>query len=66
MIRKIFELIGIKKYKDFHTWHPTYTNLLKLITDNGFEVKESYWQPFYKNQVVYIFAYKQVPEQTGR
>jgi ubiquinone/menaquinone biosynthesis C-methylase UbiE len=66
MIKEIFEIIGIKKYQDFHTWHPTYINLLKLITDNGFEVKDSYWQPFYKDQVVYIFASKQVPEQTGR
>jgi ubiquinone/menaquinone biosynthesis C-methylase UbiE len=61
MIKVAFELIGIKKYKDFHTWHPTYTNLLKLINDNGFEVKESYWQPYWKDQVVYVFATKQVP-----
>ena len=64
MIRKVLELIGIEKYKDFHTWHPSYFNLLKLITDNGFEVKESYWQPFWKEQVVYVFATKQMREQT--
>ncbi|MDA1332516.1 MAG: class I SAM-dependent methyltransferase [Proteobacteria bacterium] len=64
MIKEVLYLIGIEKYKDFHTWHPTYINLLKLITDNGFEVKESYWQPFWKDQVVYVFATKQVPEQT--
>jgi ubiquinone/menaquinone biosynthesis C-methylase UbiE len=62
MIKEVFELIGIEKYKDFHTWHPTYINLLKLITDNGFEVKESYWQPFWKDQVVYVYATKQVRE----
>ena len=64
MIKEVLYLIGIEKYKDFHTWHPTYINLLKLITDNGFKVKESYWQPFWKDQVVYVFATKQVPEQT--
>lgn len=62
MIRKVLDLIGIDKYKDFHTWHPSYINLLKLITDNGFEVKESYWQPFFNEQVVYVFATKQMRE----
>ena len=66
MIKKVLELIGIEKYKDFHTWHPSHINLLKLITDNGFEVKESYWQPGLKSclkeQVVYVFATKQMRE----
>jgi len=64
MIKEMLELIGIEKYKDFHTWHPTYMNLIKLITDNGFEVKESYWQPFWKDQVVYVFATKLMPKKT--
>jgi len=58
LIKIILELMGINKYKDFHTWHPTYNNLLKLITDNGFIVKESFWQPYWKDQVVYVLAQK--------
>ena len=54
----VLELIGIKKYKDFHTWHPTYDNLLKLLTDNGFKVRESFWQPYWEDQVVYVLASK--------
>lgn len=56
---EMLEHVGIDRYKDFHTWHPTYKNLLKLITDNGFEVRDSYWQPHWKDQVVYVLATKQ-------
>ncbi len=53
--------LGFDKYKDHHTWHPTYTNLLKIISDNGFEINDSYWQPFWKDQVVYVLANKKHP-----
>ena len=52
------EFFGVEKYKDFHVWHPTYQNLLKLITDNDFSVNESYWQPYWKDEVVYVLATK--------
>jgi SAM-dependent methyltransferase len=58
VIRETLGLIGINRFKDYHTWHPTYVNLLKLITDNGFEVQDSYWQPYWKDQVVYVLASK--------
>jgi ubiquinone/menaquinone biosynthesis C-methylase UbiE len=61
IVKEGLELVGIQKYKDFHTWHPTYNNLLKLITDNGFDVKDSYWQPYWKDQVVYVLAAKKTP-----
>jgi SAM-dependent methyltransferase len=48
----------INRFKDYHTWHPSYVNLLKLLTDNGFEVQDSYWQPYWKDQVVYVLASK--------
>lgn len=57
-VLELFELVGIEKYKDFHSWHPTYKNLVKLITDNGFKVIDSYWQPYWKDQVVYVLAQK--------
>jgi SAM-dependent methyltransferase len=58
-VRAAFELIGIDKYKDFHMWHPRYAQLLKLIGDNGFRVRDEYWQPYWKDQVVYVLAQKQ-------
>jgi ubiquinone/menaquinone biosynthesis C-methylase UbiE len=60
IVKKALERMGIDKYKDFHTWHPTYKNLLKLITENGFDVNDCYWQPYWKDQVVYVLATKQV------
>ncbi|MBJ6801946.1 class I SAM-dependent methyltransferase [Geomonas propionica] len=58
IVKETLGFVGMKKYKDSHTWHPTYVNLLKLITDNGFEVKDTYWQPYWKDQVVYVLASK--------
>jgi SAM-dependent methyltransferase len=58
VIRETLGWIGINRFKDYHTWHPTYVNLLKLITDNDFEVQDSYWQPYWKDQVVYVLANK--------
>ena len=58
VIRETLGWIGINRFKDYHTWHPTYVNLLKLITDNGFEAQDSYWQPYWKDQVVYVLASK--------
>jgi SAM-dependent methyltransferase len=57
--RQALELIGVEKYKDFHMWHPRYAQLLKLIGDNGFRVRDAYWQPHWKDQVVYVSAQKQ-------
>ncbi|MBL4783998.1 MAG: class I SAM-dependent methyltransferase [Cohaesibacteraceae bacterium] len=57
-IKWVFELVGFDKYKDRHTWHPTYNKLLKLISDNGFTIADSYWQPHWKDQVVYVLAHK--------
>lgn len=56
--KDFLESIGLRKKKDFHTWHPTYVNLVKLIEDNGFKVRDSYWQPHWKDKVVYIQAEK--------
>ena len=56
--KKFLANLGIKKLKDFHTFHPTYQNLIMLIEDNGFKVIDSYWQPYWKDKVVYIKASK--------
>jgi len=50
-IRAVLELIGIEHWKDHHIWHPSYKNLLKLITDNGFAIEDIFWQPQWKDIV---------------
>jgi ubiquinone/menaquinone biosynthesis C-methylase UbiE len=58
-IRALAKIFRIKKWQDHHLWHPTVPNLKKLITDNGFEIAEMYWQPIHKNKVLYVKAKKQ-------
>jgi ubiquinone/menaquinone biosynthesis C-methylase UbiE len=58
VIREVLGWMRIKRFKDHHTWHPTYVNLLKIITSNGFKVQDTFWQPYWKNQVVYVLAAK--------
>jgi SAM-dependent methyltransferase len=50
--------IGIDRWTDHHVWHPTFAALTKLIEDNGFTVRDVYWQPHWKDQVCYVFAQK--------
>jgi hypothetical protein len=57
-IKHCLEAIGINNWKDHHIWHPTYENLIKVITDNGFEVEDTYWQPQFKDKVCYVCARK--------
>jgi len=57
-IRVLAKVFRIKKWQDHHLWHPTVPNLKKLISDNGFEIVEMYWQPIHKNKVLYVKARK--------
>lgn len=50
--------VGIERWKDHHVWHPTYADLIQLITDNGFEVEDTYWQPHWNDTVCYVCARK--------
>jgi len=45
VIKVGLEFFGVDRWKDHHIWHPTYKNLLKLISDNGFAIEDTYWQP---------------------
>ncbi|HMH62704.1 MAG TPA: hypothetical protein VK561_15665 [Bradyrhizobium sp.] len=36
---------GVTRHKDHHTFHPTFANLCKIITDNRFSLDDVYWQP---------------------
>lgn len=58
IIRGILGRFGIQKWQDHHIWHPTLSNLRKLIESNGFRIEETYWQPKFENQVVYVKAIK--------
>ena len=57
-IKAGLEFFGIDRWKNHHMWHPTYQNLLKLITDNGFVIEDTYWQPQWKGMVCYACARK--------
>ena len=46
----------LKRFRDHHVWHPTYSGLVKLLNDNGFEVVREFWQPKWNDKVVYIEA----------
>jgi ubiquinone/menaquinone biosynthesis C-methylase UbiE len=50
--------LGFDKWKDHHTWHPTYMNLIRLIEDNGFSIVDVYWQPQFADTVCYVQAKK--------
>ena len=57
-IRHILSLFRFDKYKDYHTWHPSYQSLKKLIIDNGFRIDKEIWQSEWNDKVVYIQAKK--------
>ncbi|MCH9054834.1 hypothetical protein L5220_02675 [Synechococcus sp. PCC 6716] len=57
-IKASLSFVGIQRWKDHHLWHPTYKELLKLITDNGFIVEDTYWQPYWNDMVCYVCAIK--------
>jgi SAM-dependent methyltransferase len=54
--RSLLVGVGITRFKDHHTFHPTFTNLTKIISDNGFRVDDVYWQPQWDERVCYITA----------
>jgi hypothetical protein len=43
--RTILVACGVTRHKDHHTFHPTFANLCKIITDNRFSLDDVYWQP---------------------
>lgn len=57
-VKKALSFIGIDRWKDHHVWHPTYRGLVKLISENGLEIEDTYWQPHFKNYVCYVCARK--------
>ena len=58
-IRSILPYLGIHKYTDHHVWHPTYKELIELISMCGFKVDKVHWQKGYNETVCYIKALKE-------
>lgn len=56
IVRSVLVSIGVTRYKDHHTFHPTFANLKKIIVDNGFRVEDVFWQPQWNDTVCYITA----------
>jgi ubiquinone/menaquinone biosynthesis C-methylase UbiE len=56
IIRAVLVSVGITRYKDHHTFHPTFANLKKIICDNGFLVDDVFWQPQWNDTVCYVIA----------
>ena len=51
-------IFSVKKYQDLHIWHPTFNELLELISNCGFEITKVYWQKGYHDTVCYVEASK--------
>lgn len=54
--KTLLTIIGVERYKDHHVWHPTYSNLMKILADAGFVVVQTFWQPAWKGRVLYVEA----------
>ena len=54
--KDILSVLGIDRYKDYHVWHPTYTQLTNLILECGFKIAKVHWQKGYKDTVCYILG----------
>jgi ubiquinone/menaquinone biosynthesis C-methylase UbiE len=53
-IKDLLGNIGIDRFKDYHVWHPTYSELVSLIEESNFVVEKEVWQPGYNDTVVYL------------
>jgi SAM-dependent methyltransferase len=58
IVKESLARVGIDRWKDHHTWHPTYVNLCKLISENGYVITDTYWQPDWNDTVCYVAARK--------
>jgi ubiquinone/menaquinone biosynthesis C-methylase UbiE len=57
-IRAALEMVGIKRFKDFHVWHPSYKELATLILSCGFEIEKVHWPERCNDEVCFIRARK--------
>ena len=57
-IRETLVAAGMKRFKDYHVWHPTYKELTCLIENCGFKIEKVHWQKGYNDTVCYVYARK--------
>jgi SAM-dependent methyltransferase len=57
-VRATLTTAGMKRFKDYHVWHPTYKELTDLISDCGFKIEKVHWQKGYNDTVCYVLARK--------
>lgn len=56
--KKLGSHLGVSRWRDDHSWHPTYPGLVEMLSANGFEVFDEYWQPVWNDSVVYLLAHR--------
>ena len=59
-VRSVLPYFGVHRFTDHHVWHPTYIELIELISMCGFEVTKVYWQEQHSDTVCYIKASKKI------
>ncbi len=57
-VRETLVAAGMRRFKDYHVWHPTYKELSDLISDCGFKTEKVHWQKAYNDTVCYVHARK--------
>lgn len=68
-VRATLVAAGMKRFKDYHVWHPTYKELTNLISACGFKIEKVHWQKGYNDTVCYVRARKRsglTRRSTGR
>jgi ubiquinone/menaquinone biosynthesis C-methylase UbiE len=55
-VRPVLVSFGFARFRDHHTFHPTFANLEKIVADNGFSIVDVYWQPQWNDNVCYVMA----------
>ena len=58
VVKNIFSYLGWNRWMDFHIWHPTFKELVNLLSACGFSPVKTHWQSGTNNKVCYIQAVK--------
>jgi len=63
-VKTVLQFAGIERFRDHHTWHPTYDELVALLGQCGFDVEKVHWQDRHQHTVCYVQARKRVGLRT--
>ena len=56
--REVLYFAGFKRFRDYHVWHPTHAELVRLVESCGFELEKTHWQQGTGDSVCYLLANK--------